>query len=1097
MNNFKRTNTIMGWLSFVVALVVYALTLEPSVSLWDCGEFISAADKLQVVHPPGAPLFLMLGRIFTIFAETGTNEVAIAMNMFSAVSSAATVMFTFWITTHFAKKILKVDINATSVDLGNTIAILGAGLVGAMSLTFMDTFWFSAVEAEVYATSSCFMAMSFWAIVKWERVKNEPTSDRWIIFIAYIIGLGIGLHLLNILVVPAIFLYYYVNKYGVSRGNIIKASIIGIGSIALLQWGIIPKTPEIAANIDLFFVNYLGLPYNSGTLFFMIAIVVMVVLALKYTHTNNKLFGIIALVLFAIMVICSGSFAAIGVFLRLILVGISVWAFKYGSEKNRQGLNLIVLSFAFIMIGFSSYSMVVIRSSAEPAIDMNDPQDAQSLLSYINREQYGSRPLVYGPYWTVQAYREATNQGLEINDGGPRYRRGDDKYEEIGRKQDLKWTDSYSTILPRMGDMSPKSRNYPFWSGMDNMGLNISRLEQQIKQDPKNQELRTQLANLKMTKPTFGNNMKFLFKYQIGWMYIRYFMWNFTGRQNDLQNSSGNSQNGNWISGIDGFDEWRLKAPQTLPKQLSYNKARNTYYFLPLILGILGMIVMAKRSKMDFYTVLIMFIFTGLLVVIYLNQPPSEPRERDYTFAGSFQTFCIWIGLGVLFLYDLLKNKIGKVPTALAATAVALVAAPFLMGSQNWDDHDRSDRYLGISFARNYLNSCEQNAILFTNGDNDTYPLWYAQNVENFRTDVRVINLSLLPTEWYSSALRRKVFKSEALPFGIPEEDMVAGKRDYVRFYDTKKFNQKQVFPLDKVLSFITSDDEKKMLQGQDGEFFNYVPVKNYIVNVDKDSVLANMSLPAADSSKIVDKLSWNIGQGALSKGDLIVLDIISQNAKEGWRRPIYWTTTAGPSAYLNLNPYLRNNGLTYQLVPVVADQSRRGMDDLDLLYNKFMNIYEWGNMDKGTMFLDEKAQIVPQNLRASFVQLAGYLFNAGKVDSAVSLVDKCYSAMPESLVPMNLRLKASSADIYYKAGEIEKGDKILTEVGDDVYELYNYFKQIEGKKDKSINEYQIDNRQQENLGILRNVGLMAKNYKRDELAKKYTDLFEQANKPY
>jgi len=794
---------------------------------------------------------------------------------------------------------------------------------------------------------------------------------------------------LNILVVPAIFLYYYVNKYGVSKNNIIKAGLIGIGSIALLQWGIIPKTPEIAANIDLLFVNGLGMPYNSGTLFLMLSIVAMVVFAIKYTHSKDKKFGIVALALFSIMLLCAGSMSALGVFLRLILVALAVWAFRYGSQKSLQGLNLVVLSFAFIMIGFSSYSMVVIRSSAEPAIDMNDPQDAQSLLSYINREQYGDRPLIYGPYWTVQAYREATNQGLEINDGGARYRRGDEKYEEIGRKQDLKWTDKYCTILPRMGDMSEKSRNYPFWSGMDKMGIRISTLEQQVKQDPKNQDLRTQLANLKMTKPTFGNNMKFLFRYQIGWMYIRYFMWNFTGRQNDLQNASGNSQNGNWISGIDFFDEWRLKAPQDLPKQLSYNKARNTYYFLPLILGILGMIVMAKRSKMDFYTVLIMFIFTGLLVVIYLNQPPSEPRERDYTFAGSFQTFCIWIGLGVLFLYDLLRNKIGNVPTALVATAVCLVAAPFLMGSQNWDDHDRSDRYLGISFAKNYLNSCEENAILFTNGDNDTYPLWYAQNVENYRTDVRVINLSLLPTEWYSSALRRKVFKSDALPFGIPAEDMEAGKRDYVRFYDTKKFNQKNVYPLDKVLNFITSDEKKKMLQGQDGEYFNYVPVKNYIVEVDKDSVIANMSIPASDTSKIVDKLSWNVGQNALSKGDLIVLDIISQNAKEGWRRPIYWTTTAGPSAYLN------------------------------------------------------------------------------------------------------------SADLYYRAGQMEKGDKILEEVGDDVYELYTYFKQVQGKREKSINEYTMDSRQQENLGILRNVGMMAKNYKREDLSKKFTDLFEQANKAY
>ncbi|PCJ66042.1 MAG: hypothetical protein COA58_08185 [Bacteroidetes bacterium] len=1095
MKNFKLINTILGWVTFTIATIVYVLTLEPSVSLWDCGEFISAAYKLQVVHPPGAPLFLMIGRIFTLFATEGTNEVAIAMNTFSAISSAATVMFTFWITTHFAKKILKVDINAKSVDLANGLAILGAGLVGALSLTFMDTFWFSAVEAEVYATSSCFMAMSFWAIIKWEKIKEEPTSDRWIVFIAYIIGLGIGLHLLNILVVPSIFLYYYINKYGTSTVNVVKAGVIGVGSIALLQWGIIPKIPEVSANFDLLFVNTFGMSYNSGTLVFLILLLVTIITALRACHTKDKVSKMVALVGFVIILLMSGFDSPLRIFIRLLLGASVIYGFIYAQKKGKlQVANLVLVCFAFIMIGFSSYAMVVIRSSAEPAIDMNDPQDAQSLLSYINREQYGDRPLVYGPYWTVQDYRNATGRGLEIEDGGPRYRRGDTEYEEIGRKQDLKWDDSYSTFLPRMGDMSEKAKYYPIWCGMEDMFLRINVLEQQIKRNPKDQDLREQLANIKMKKPSFKNNLTFLFKYQIRWMYVRYFMWNFAGRQNDMQNVSGDRQNGNWISGIRWVDDKVLDIPQDVPKHLSYNKAHNTYYFLPLILGLLGMIVMFKRSKMDFYTVLIMFIFTGLLVVLYLNQPPLEPRERDYTFAGSFQTFCIWIGLGVLFIYDLLKNKIGGVGTAVGATAIALVAAPFLMGSQNWDDHDRSDRYLGISFAKNYLNSCEKNAILFTNGDNDTYPLWYAQNVENYRTDVRVINLSLLPTEWYSSALRRKVFESEALPFGIPAEKMEAGKRDYVRFYDTKKFNQKQFYPLGEVLNYITSDKKSKMQATADGEFINIVPVKNYSLAVDKQAIIDQKMVPESDTSKIVDKLFWNIGRNALSKGDLIVLDIIATNAKQGWKRPIYWTTTTGPSVYLNLDKYLRNNGLTYQLIPVEANQGRRGMDDVDMLYDKFMNVYVWGNMDKGTMFLDEKAQLVPQNLRSSFVQLASFLESDGRGDSAANILDKCYASMPESILPFSLRLKAGSADIYYKVGQPEKGDKFLKEVGDDAFELVNYYRKI---KAKGISGYNIDSQKNENLSVLRNVGLMAKQYGRDDLAKKYTDLFDQLNTTY
>ena len=1040
MNNFKRINTIFGWLMFVAALVVYILTLEPSVSLWDCGEFISASYRLQVVHPPGAPLFLMLGRLFSIFAEPGTNEVAIAVNMLSAVASAATVMFTFWITVHFAKKILKLDINATSIDLGNSITIIGAGMVAALSVTFMDTFWFSAVEAEVYAASSCFMALAFWAILRWERVKDEDTSDRWIVFIAYVVGLGIGLHLLNLLVVPAIILYYFINKFGASRNNILKAAAIGLGSIGILQWGIIPKTPAIAAFFDRIFVNTFGLPFNSGVLFFMLLLIGGIAYALYHTTVNNKPIA-----------------------------------------------NLVVLCFAFIMLGFSSYSMVVIRSIAEPAIDMNDPQDAQSLLSYINREQYGSRPLVSGPYWNARL--------VDIDKGGTIYRRGvDDEgnnfYEEVGNKQEPVYDPKYSTILPRMGDMTEKSSYYPIWCGMEKTFFEINTLEQRVKADPGNQDLRQQLEAAKAKKPTFKNNMTFLFNYQLGWMYWRYFMWNFVGRQNDLQNVTGNSQQGNWISGIKAIDESRLDSPQDVPAYLNYNKARNTYYFLPLILGLLGMFLMYKKSKMDFYTVLVMFVFTGLLVVIYLNQPPLEPRERDYTFAGSFQTFGIWIGLSVLFFVDLLQKAIGKPSAAVASTLIALVAAPVLMGSQNWDDHDRSDRYLGISFAKNYLNSCEENAILFTNGDNDTYPLWYAQNVEGIRTDVRIINLSLLPTEWYSSALRRKVFESDVLPLSIPEEKIKSGTRDYVRFFNDKAVDPNKFYPLGQVLNYVTNDDKRQ--RTNDGQMVSVFPAKKYSLDVDKNAVLAMNYIPAKDTSKIVDKMYWNIGRNGLSKGDLVVLDIINTNAKTGWKRPIYWTTTTGSSVYLGLDKYLRNNGLTYQLLPVEANTRMRGMDDMDMLYDKLMNVYVWGNMEKGEMFLDDKAQLVPKNLRSTFIQVADYMSRNERHDSAVALIDKCFASMPESILPMNLRLKAASADIYYRAGDMEKGDAILQAVGTDALDLVKYYN---GFKTKGIQS--VGGEKNENLEILRNAGLLAERYNRDELGTKYKDLYNQYKTAY
>lgn len=1040
MNNFKRINTIFGWITFAIALVVYILTLEQSVSLWDCGEFISASYRLQVVHPPGAPLFLMLGRLFSIFATPDTAEVAIAVNMLSAVASAATVMFTFWITVHFAKKILKVDLNETKVDLGNTIAILGSGLVAAMSVTFMDTFWFSAVEAEVYAASSCFMALAFWAILRWERVKEEHTSDRWIVFIAYVVGLGIGLHLLNLLVVPAIILYYFVNKFGASRSNLIKAFAIGLGSIGVLQWIVIPKTPAIAAFFDRIFVNSFGLPFNSGVVFFMILLTGAIAYGLYYTTKNNKPIA-----------------------------------------------NLVILCYAFIMLGFSSYSMVVIRSIAEPAIDMNDPQDAQSLLSYINREQYGSRPLVKGPYWNARL--------TAIDEGNTIYRRGVDEdgasfYEEVGTKQEPVYDPKYSTILPRMGDMTEKSTYYPIWCGMEDMFFEINSLEQRVKADPSNQELKQQLEAAKVKKPTFRNNMTFLFKYQLGWMYWRYFMWNFVGRQNDIQNVTGNSLNGNWISGISAIDEARLNAPQDIPDYLDYNKAKNTYYFLPLILGLLGVVVMYKKSKMDFYTVLVMFVFTGLLVVIYLNQPPMEPRERDYTFAGSFQTFGIWIGLSVLFFVDLLKKAIGKPTAAIAATAVALFAAPVLMGSQNWDDHDRSDRYLGISFAKNYLNSCKENAILFTNGDNDTYPLWYAQNVEGIRTDVRIINLSLLPTEWYSSALRRKVFESEELPLSIPEEKIKSGTRDYVRYFNNNSVDPFKFYPLEQVLNYITDDGKRQ--RTNDGKLVSVYPAKKYSLDVDKQAILDMDFLPARDTGKIVDKMYWDIGRNGLSKGDLIVLDIISTNAKTGWKRPIYWTTTTGSSVYLGLQKYLRNNGLTYQLLPVEANTRMRGMDDMDLLQDKLMNVYEWGNMEKGEMFLDDKAQLVPKNLRSLFIQVADFKSRRNEVDTAAALLDKCFASMPESLLPMNLRLKAAAADIYYRADQIEKADKVLQEVGDDAFDLVNYYDKF---KTKGIQSASGD--RNENAEVLKNVGLLANRYERTELSEKYTELYNQIKIAY
>jgi hypothetical protein len=1008
MKNFTFVNNIAGWLVFAIALVVYTLTLEPSVSLWDCGEFISASYHLQVVHPPGAPLFLMLGRLFSLFAMGDVKMVAFAVNMLSAFVSALTVLFTFWIIVHFARKIMGIALLQKEVDTASAITLLGAGAVGALALTFMDSFWFSAVEAEVYAASSCFTALSFWAILKWESVKDHPHSDRWLVFIAYTIGLSIGLHLLNLLVIPAVMYYYYFNRHPINRMNIIKASILGIGSLGIVQSVLIPGVPKLAALFDRIFVNGFGLPFHSGVFFTVV-----------------------------------------------LIIGLIIFGIRFTQRRNMPVANLAVLCFAFIMIGYSSYTMVVVRSYADPAIDMNNPEDAYSLLSYIQREQYGDRPLLRGPHYVAKESRP-----IDVKYGAMQYRKGKKEYEEVGEKTDYIWDSKYLTWFPRMGDLTEKSQGYPIWIKISKGGI-----------------------------PTFRQNIGFFFKYQLGWMYTRYFLWNFAGRQSDQQNIDGNIFDGNWLSGIGPVDNIRLGPQDNLPQSLGYNKGRNKYYFLPLILGILGIMIQFKKQKLDGWVVTTLFVFTGIMIIVYLNQPPLEPRERDYSHAGSFQTFCIWIGLGVVFIADLLKRWMSNGMAGAAATLVGLLAAPALMGTQNWDDHDRSDRYLGISFAKNYLNSCDKNAILFTNGDNDTYPLWYAQNVEGVRQDVRVINMSLLSTDWYINALRKKVFESEALPLTIPEEKLVTGVREFTRYNDDKKRDQERYYPLKDAVTFMTSDDRNVQVTYDGAEFTNYLPVHKFIVPVDREAVLKNGVVKEKDSMRIEPDIKFDVGTGGLYKGNLVVLDIIATNAEQGWKRPIYFTTTTGAGAYMGLEEYFRHEGLTFRLVPFKSPKEQRGLIDPELLYDKLMNVYVWGNMEKGKMNLDEKAQLVPQNLRYLFVQVARDFIVANDKAKAIALMDKSLKVMPEKIMPMEPRLKVYYASTYFEAGSMDKGKKQINEITAIVKEDMGYYSRFTGNKRKDAAE-----RMQESLTSLSEVVKIAKQYLGDAAAKKYEEEFNRLN---
>lgn len=1004
--NYKLVNNLIGWAMFLVALVVYTITLEPSVSLWDCGEFISASDKLQVVHPPGAPFFLLIGRIFSLFASS-PEGVAHAVNMQSAICSALTVLFTFWITTHFAKKMVSKMGDATT---GSSIAIFASGVIAALALTFSDSFWFSAVEAEVYAMSSFFTAFTFWVMLRWEE-SNSPFADKWIILIAYLIGLAIGTHLLNLLVIPAVAFIYYFKKYDYTRKGLLYCFLIGLAILFFVQKGIIPGVPSLMAKFDLLFVNSFGFGFGSGSMFALI-----------------------------------------------LIVGITVTGIYYFTKiKVRPHYNLAFLCLAYILLGYSSYTMVVIRSLDNPAIDMNNPEEPFNLLSYINREQYGSRPLAYGPYFNAPP--------VDVIEGDSIYRKDEKSYTGIGIKREYEYDKSYCTFFPRMGDNQEEYRSagYRYWSGMEDVQNEISSSEQQYREakDPKQKEqLGQQIQDLKAQKPTFGNNLTFMFRYQLWYMYGRYFMWNFVGRQNDKQGRVETAKvDGNWISGIAFIDQLMLGPQKNMPEYMANNQAKNKFFFLPLILGVLGLIFHFKRGKSDAIVTTVLFVFTGILIIIFLNQPPFEPRERDYSHVGSFQTFCIWIGLGVLFIWDKLRTKLTATNAAVLAGIMSL-SAPVLMGTQGWDDHDRSKRYLGIDFAKNYLQSCPPNAILFTNGDNDTYPLWYAQNVEQIRTDVRIINQSLLPTDWYSQILLTKVYKSEPLPLSLTKNQLAAGVNDYFEFNTAQKSDAPVL--LSRLIKDLTTSPTPN---------FN---TRTFVVPVNKAAVLSSGVVSLKDSAIIVRDIVFNFPSRSLNKGDLVLLDLVATNAATGWKRPICFTTTSGSDGFLNMESYFERRGLVYQLIPIKSE-ARGGESDRvneDVVYDNLMNKYKFSGMkDKPHFFLDDKAEIVPSVLRQLFVSLAlnyankineikqtdsSISLDANKVkvkeykNKAYNLLQKCNEEIPERVLHNSNDVNFTTAQLYHEIGKDKEAEAALRALFESCKQEIGYFIQYNGNKHAS-----------------------------------------------
>lgn len=1048
MNKYNLTNNVLGWILFLVSLATYTLTLEPTVSFWDCGEFISASYRLQICHPPGAPLFLMIGRVFSLMAGADVSKVAFWVNMVSAVTSALTVMFMFWTITHLAKKML---VKSGEAEGWQSIAIMFSGIVGALTLNFSDTFWFSAVEAEVYASSSFFTTLTFWCILKWENIAGEQTANRWLVLIAYLIGLAIGVHLLNLLVIPAIVYVVYFKQNKFTTSGFLRASAVAVLAIGIVQFGIIPGLPGLATKLDYFTVNSLGMFYNSGALLLIVILLALIGSAIHYTHSRSQTSLYIAVGSYGILVFSSFIINASGVtalFWAIVTAAIYYLVFK--REAAMQMVNLVVLCFSFVIIGYSSYSMIIIRSLANPPIDMNDPEQPFALLSYLNREQYGENPLVYGQYFYAKV--------IDVKKGNMQYAKGfDGKYVETGEKLERVYDPKDCTIFPRMwADRPDYVAAYREWEKI-----------------PEGK------------KATFGKNVDFLLSYQLGFMYWRYFFWNFIGRQNDEQ-GYGDIVRGNWQSGIKALDESRLGPISKAPDSIKNNKANNKYYFLPLILGLIGLWYHFKNAKEDAVVVSTLFLFTGFFIILYLNFPAHQPRERDYAYVGSYQTFMIWIGLGVLALVDFLGKKINRNVAAASAGILSLVAVPVLMGQQNWDDHNRSNRYTALNFAENYLNSCAPNAILFTNGDNDTYPLWYAQNVEGIRSDVRVINMSLLNTDWYTDGLKRSAYGSKPVDFSLKSEQYKQGTRDYVVHYENPELqrqygiNNRDYYPLQNIIHFIGDDnDPMGSVQSQGGESLRYYPTKRFSLKVDKETMLKNGVVRPEDAPFIVDSIKWEIGNSTLMKADLILLDIIANNYQT---RPIYWAITTGSDVYLNLQPYFQLEGLTYRLVPIVntnTQEGNTGRINTTVLYDNLVNKFKWGNMGAPGVYLDETILRQTKNFRNIFFRLAEALVMEGKKDSAIKAIDYCLKSLPKDQIQYDV-FTVRLVEAYYMAGATDKANALSKELFNFFEERGKYYLSF-GKK-KNLVRPEID----ENMQIMGYLAQMAEFNKQTELSSNF-----------
>ncbi len=1012
MKRYYFYNNLIGWLVFIVAAIVYISTIEPSASFWDCGEFISTSDKLLVGHPPGAPFFMILGRLFILFAPDA-GSVAAMVNIMSALASAFTILFLFWTITHLARKLVSKD---NSMEEWQIWGVLGSGLVGALAYTFSDTFWFSAVEGEVYAMSSMFTAMVFWAILKWENVADEPHANRYLILIGYLMGLSIGVHLLNLLTIPAIVMVYYYKKFEVNRTNTLKALALSGAILVSILYVIIPGVIKVATWFELMFVNGFGLGFNSGVIFYAFLLVSALIAGIWYTYIKGKVI-----------------------------------------------LNTVITIVTVIMIGYSSFAMIVIRSASEPTMDQNSPDDVFSLMGYLNREQYGDRPLFFGQNYSSPIDRNAS----EAKKGDPiRVKKGD-KYEIVEYKPEYVFDSKTTTIFPRMYSREPRHiQEYKSWANIKGRDVSVE-----------DDYGRPKLLNI----PTLGENIVFFVRYQIMHMYFRYFMWNFSGRQNDMQ-GNGEINKGNWITGIPFVDKAMYGDQSMLPEIYTKNKAHNTYFMLPLILGLIGLFFQFSKGiegRRGFWIVVLLFFLTGLAIVIYLNQTPLQPRERDYAFAGSFYAFAIWIGLGVLGLTEWLKKYINGTTSAAIVTSACLVLVPGILASQNWDDHDRSERYVARDLAYNYLNSCQENAVIFTNGDNDTFPLWYIQEVEGVRTDVRVCNLSYLQTDWYIDQMKRKAYKSDPLPFSLTHDQYVTGTRDLVYLFERIEGR----VDLKKGMEFLASDNPKtKQIPNYQGKV-EHLPSKSFLIPVDSALVIKNGIVSPKNSNLIEKEVDIDIKKEYILKNEVMILDLLATN---NWKRPVYFAVTVGSENYLGLQDYFQLEGFAYQVVPIKtkSDEMSAGRVDADRMYDNVKK-FRWGGFNNPKVYLDENHIRMATSVRNNLGRLASALVDEGKNDKALEILNLTMDQLPPSRIPHNY-FSIFLAEAYYKLGSNASGDKILQELASDNLKELKFY-----SSRGSANYYTEE--MNRNMAIYMEIAKMADKYNRKEALKEFDTAYQSS----